>query len=39
MNMEVKVLTLEKTLLSTDAKSVVVPGKSGRFEILENHVT
>ena len=23
--------------LSTEAKSVVVPGKSGRFEMLDNH--
>ena len=32
-----EILTLEKTLLSTEAVSVVVPGKNGKFEILKNH--
>ena len=35
--MQVEILTLEKTLLSTDAKSVIVPGKNGQFEMLNNH--
>ncbi len=35
--MTVEILTLESVLLSTEAKSVVVPGKSGRFEMLNNH--
>ena len=35
--MTVEILTLESILLSTEAKSVVVPGKSGRFEMLDNH--
>ncbi len=28
---------MDSVLLSTEAKSVIVPGKSGRFEMLENH--
>ena len=36
-SMTVEILTLESILLSTEAKSVVVPGKSGRFEMLDNH--
>ena len=35
--MTVEILTLESVLLSTEAKSVIVPGKSGRFEMLNNH--
>lgn len=35
--MIVEILTLEHILLSTEAKSVVVPGKTGRFEMLNNH--
>lgn len=35
--MTVEILTLESVLLSTEAKSVMVPGKSGRFEMLNNH--
>lgn len=35
--MTVEILTLEKILLSGDAVSVVVPGKNGRFEMLNNH--
>ena len=35
--MKVEILTLEKTLLSTEARSVVVPGKNGQFEMLNNH--
>jgi len=35
--MTVEILTLESVLLSTKAKSVVVPGKSGRFEMLNQH--
>ena len=35
--MIVEILTIEKTLLSTEAVSVVVPGKNGRFEMLNNH--
>lgn len=35
--MTVNIFTLEKTLLSTEAKSVIVPGAEGRFEILQNH--
>ena len=35
--MKVEILTLEKMLLSTEARSVVVPGKNGQFEMLNNH--
>tara|TARA_B100000427_G_scaffold31201_1_gene22835 strand:- start:2130 stop:2372 length:243 start_codon:yes stop_codon:yes gene_type:complete len=35
--MTVEILTLENTLLSTEAKSVVVPGENGQFELLNNH--
>ena len=35
--MTVEILTLENILLSAEAKSVVVPGRSGRFEMLNNH--
>ena len=35
--MIVEVLTLEEVLFSDEVKSVTVPGKSGRFEILHNH--
>ena len=35
--MKVEILTLENTLLSEEVKSVIVPGKSGQFEILNNH--
>ena len=35
--MIIEILTLEEVLLSKEAKSVVVPGKGGRFEMLDNH--
>ena len=35
--MTVEILTLDSTLLSTEANSVIVPGKNGRFEMLNNH--
>ena len=35
--MIVEILTLESILLSAEAKSVVVPGTNGRFEMLNNH--
>ena len=35
--MIVEILTLEEVLLSKEAKSVIVPGKSGSFEMLDNH--
>ena len=35
--MHVEILTMESILLSTEAKSVVVPGKGGKFEMLNNH--
>jgi len=35
--MTVEILTLEKILLSTEAKAVIVPGKNGYFEMLDNH--
>ena len=35
--MIVEVLTLEEILLSKEVKSVVVPGKGGSFEVLNNH--
>ena len=35
--MKVEVLTLEKTLFSAEAKSIVVPGLNGQFEMLQNH--
>ena len=37
INMHVEILTMESILLSTEAKSVVVPGKGGKFEMLNNH--
>ena len=35
--MKVEILTLEKQVLATEAQSVVVPGKNGKFEMLNNH--
>ena len=35
--MFVEILTLEEVLFSKEAKSVVVPGESGTFEMLDNH--
>tara|TARA_B100000902_G_C27001399_1_gene760059 strand:- start:398 stop:640 length:243 start_codon:yes stop_codon:yes gene_type:complete len=35
--MIVEVLTLEEVLFSNEVNSVVLPGKNGRFEILNNH--
>ncbi len=35
--MKVEVLTLEKTLFSAEAKSIIVPGLNGQFEMLKNH--
>ena len=35
--MFVEILTLEEVLFSKEAKSVVVPGESGTFEMLNNH--
>ena len=35
--MKVEILTLENILLSEEVKSVIVPGKSGQFEILNTH--
>ena len=35
--MKVEVLTLEKKLFSAEAKSIVVPGLNGQFEMLQNH--
>jgi len=35
--MIVDIVTLEKILLSTEASSVIVPGKGGRFEMLDHH--
>ena len=35
--MNVKILTLENKLLEAEAKSVVVPGENGTFEMLDNH--
>ncbi|MAQ32309.1 MAG: hypothetical protein CMD26_06245 [Flavobacteriales bacterium] len=35
--MHVEILTMESILLSTEAKSVVVPGQGGKFEMLNNH--
>tara|TARA_Y100000589_G_scaffold156122_1_gene148672 strand:- start:11813 stop:12079 length:267 start_codon:yes stop_codon:yes gene_type:complete len=36
-SMKVEVLTLEKTLFSAEAKSIIVPGLNGQFEMLKNH--
>ena len=30
--MKVEILTLEKKIMSMDAKSVIVPGRNGKFE-------
>ncbi|RPG59289.1 MAG: ATP synthase F1 subunit epsilon [Flavobacteriales bacterium TMED191] len=35
--MNIEILTLEKKILSIEAKSVIVPGKNGKFEMLNNH--
>ena len=35
--MNVKILTLEDKILEAEAKSVIVPGKNGTFEMLDNH--
>ncbi len=35
--MIIEILTLEEVLLSKEVKSVIVPGKGGRFEMLDNH--
>tara|TARA_B100000902_G_scaffold193804_1_gene185169 strand:+ start:568 stop:810 length:243 start_codon:yes stop_codon:yes gene_type:complete len=35
--MFVEILTLEEVLFSKEAISVVVPGESGTFEMLDNH--
>jgi len=35
--MKVEILTLEKKIMSMDAQSVIVPGKNGKFEMLNNH--
>tara|TARA_B100000945_G_scaffold139288_1_gene111490 strand:+ start:7162 stop:7404 length:243 start_codon:yes stop_codon:yes gene_type:complete len=35
--MKVDIVTLDKILLSTEASSVIVPGKGGRFEMLDQH--
>ena len=35
--MFVEILTLEEVLFSKEAKSVVVPGEIGTFEMLDNH--
>lgn len=35
--MNIVVLTPEKEVYKGEAKSVVVPGTSGRFEVLNNH--
>ena len=35
--MKVEILTLEKKIMSMDAKSVIVPGRNGKFEMLNNH--
>ena len=36
--MRLEILTPEKTLFDNDVLSVQVPGKSGRFEMLNNHM-
>lgn len=35
--MNLKIITLENILIDKKVKSVVVPGTSGRFEMLNNH--
>ena len=36
--MKLEILTPEKKLFDGEVKSVQVPGKSGRFEMLNNHM-
>ena len=36
--MKLEILTPEKKLFEGEVKSVQVPGKSGRFEMLNNHM-
>ena len=36
--MKLEILTPEKKLFNGEVKSVQVPGKSGRFEMLNNHM-
>tara|TARA_Y100001968_G_scaffold324323_1_gene363433 strand:- start:643 stop:885 length:243 start_codon:yes stop_codon:yes gene_type:complete len=35
--MIVEILTLEEVLFSKEAVSIIVPGESGTFEMLDNH--
>ena len=35
--MHLEIVTPEETLLSSEVKSVVVPGVNGSFEMLDNH--
>mgnify|MGYP001430309501 CR=1 FL=1 len=35
--MNIKILTLEDKILEAEAKSVIVPGENGIFEMLDNH--
>ena len=36
--MKLEILTPETTLFNNEVKSVQVPGKSGSFEMLNNHM-
>ena len=36
--MKLEILTPEKKLFNGEVRSVQVPGKSGRFEMLNNHM-
>ncbi len=36
--MKLEILTPETTLFDNEVKSVQVPGKSGSFEMLNNHM-
>ena len=36
--MKLEILTPETTLFNNDVRSVQVPGKSGSFEMLNNHM-
>ena len=35
--MQLEIVSPEKTLLTADVKSVIVPGTDGSFQMLDNH--
>ena len=37
--MQLEIVSPEKTLLTADVKSVIVPGTDGSFQMLDNHAS